>query len=130
MLLVDTSVWIDLLSKKPRQLPKEKDLVQFVTCGPVLQEVLQGLRAHELAGPFQNSFLALPRVSLPVTVDLYLHAADLYRIGRTKGYSIRSSTDCLIAAIALENKLMVWHYDRDFSIIARYTDLQQTTRLI
>jgi len=97
--------------------------MRFVTCGPVVQEVLQGLRPHELAGPFQNSFLAIPHIGLPVTLDLYLRAADIYRMGRNKGYTIRSSIDCLIAAIAIEYQVPVWHYDRDFPLIARYTSL-------
>jgi predicted nucleic acid-binding protein len=129
LILLDTSVWIDLLSKRPKQLPAEAHLVRFVTCGPVVQEVLQGLRAGESAGPFQNSFLAIPRIGNPVTLDLYLQAADIYRMGRGKGLTIRSSVDCLIAAIAIENNVPVWHYDRDFKEIARYTSLQEFTRL-
>ena len=117
------------MSKRPKHKPSEDELVRFVTCGPVIQEVLQGLRFHESAGPFQNSFLAIPQISMPVKLDLYLHAADLYRVGRSKGYTIRSSIDCLIAAIAIENKVPVWHYDRDFATIARYSSLQEFTRL-
>jgi predicted nucleic acid-binding protein len=129
VILLDTSVWIDLLSKRPKHLPTEAQLLRFVTCGPVIQEVLQGLQAHELAGPFQNSFLAVPQVALPVTLDLYLQAADLYRMGRRKGYTIRSSMDCLIAAIAIHQKIPIWHYDRDYPLIARYTDLEEFTHL-
>ena len=125
MVLVDTSVWVDLLSKRPKYKPNESQLLNLVTCGPVLQEVLQGLRSHEFAGPFQNSFLAIPSIGLPVTRDLYLHAATIYRLGKTKGYTIRSSIDCLIAAIAMEYKVPVWHYGRDFSSISRYTSLDE-----
>jgi hypothetical protein len=42
----------------------------------------------------------------------------------TKGYTIRSSTDCLIAAIAIESGVPVWHKDRDFEAFARYTSLR------
>jgi predicted nucleic acid-binding protein len=38
--------------------------------------------------------------------------------------TIRSSIDCLIAAIAIENRVPVWHRDRDFSAIATYTALE------
>jgi predicted nucleic acid-binding protein len=57
-------------------------------------------------------------------VDLYLEAADIYRLGRRKGYTIRSSLDCLIAAIAIHNNASVWHCDRDFDAISRYTSLE------
>jgi predicted nucleic acid-binding protein len=32
--------------------------------------------------------------------------------------------DCLIAAIAIDRKIPVWHRDRDFTAIAQYTDLE------
>jgi predicted nucleic acid-binding protein len=73
--------------------------------------------------------LALPQIGTPVALDLFLNAADIYRIGRSKGYTIRSSIDCLIAAIAIENNVPIWHYDRDFPTIARYTSLQEFSRL-
>ncbi len=44
MILVDTSVWIELLSGKLRHSVRQEDLLRFATCGPVLQEVFQGLR--------------------------------------------------------------------------------------
>jgi predicted nucleic acid-binding protein len=37
---------------------------------------------------------------------------------------IRSSIDCLIAAVRVENSIPVWHRDRDFTAIARYTALE------
>jgi predicted nucleic acid-binding protein len=54
---------------------------------------------------------------------------EIYHQGRSRGYTIRSSTDCLIAAIALENKVPVWHRDRDVATIARYTPLRAVTQL-
>ena len=99
-------------------------LFKFVTCAPIVQEVLQGLRDTPASDVFGAGLLALPRLSDPVPFDTYLQAADIYRLGRRKGYTIRSSVDCLIAAIALENRVPVWHRDRDFDEIARYTSLR------
>ena len=73
---------------------------------------------------FEEKFLALPRVSDPLPLRLFLEAAEIYRQGRRKGYTIRSSVDCLIAAIAIDNRIPVWHKDRDFDLIARYTSLE------
>jgi hypothetical protein len=73
---------------------------------------------------FRNAFLALPVLSDPLPVSLFLAAADLYRVGREKGRTIRSSADCLIAEVAIKNRVPVWHRDRDFDAIASFTSLQ------
>ncbi len=124
MTLVDTSVWIELLNGKLGSKLTDADLLDFVTCGPVLQEVLQGLRDDPASEALRESLLALPVLSDPVPIALFLSAAEIYRLGRAKGYTIRSSTDCLIAAIAIENGVPVWHKDRDFEAVARYTSLR------
>ena len=124
MILVDTSIWIDLLTKKPVRPTQEADLLRFVTCGPIVQEVVQGLRPGAESDVFRSSFLAIPVISNPITIALYLSAADIYRQGRRRGIAIRSSIDCLIAAIAIENGVPVWHRDRHFDAIARYTGLE------
>ena len=124
MILVDTSVWIELLAGRIAS-PSEERLFQLVTCGPILQEVLQGLKPGAAADAFRDSMLALPLIGDPVTARLYLAAADIFRHGRRRGLSIRSSTDCLIAAIAIENRVPVWHRNRDFSAVARFTELEE-----
>jgi len=128
MMLVDTSVWIELLNGGLGSRVPEEELLTFVTCGPVVQEVLQGLRNDPASDAFREAFLVLPVLSDPLPTASFLSAAEIYRLGRAKGYTIRSSTDCLIAAIAIDNRMPVWHKDRDFEAIARYTSLR-TTRL-
>ena len=124
MTLVDTSVWIELLNGTLGSKVTEADLLNFVTCGPILQEVLQGLRDDPASEALREGLLALPVLSDPVPIALFLSAAEIYRLGRAKGYTIRSSTDCLIAAIAIENGVPVWHKDRAFETVARYTSLR------
>ncbi|HUI43102.1 MAG TPA: PIN domain-containing protein [Terriglobia bacterium] len=123
MILVDTSIWIELLNARLGRKVSQRELLNFATCGPVLQEVLQGLRDDPSSEAFRQSLLALPVLSNPLPLGLHLSAAAIYRLGRSKGYTIRSSTDCLIAAIAIRNSVPVWHKDRDFTAIARYTTL-------
>ena len=123
MILVDTSVWIELLTGRGRR-PSADDLLECATCGPVLQEVLQGLRPGAASDVFREAFLALPRLSDPLPSVVFLTAAEIYRDGRRRGYSIRSGVDCLIAAIAIQNRVPVWHHDRDFTTIARYAPLE------
>ena len=61
--------------------------------------------------------------------EAFLEAAEIYRSGRRRGYAIRSTVDCLIAAIAIRNSVPVWHKDRDYSLIARYTPLRAVTQI-
>jgi predicted nucleic acid-binding protein len=124
LILVDTSIWIKMLNGKLGKNISEQHLFNFMTCGPVTQEVLQGLRPTPRADAFRDAFLALPVLSDPLPKSLFLAASDIYRVGRVKGRMIRSSADCLIAAIAIENGVPVWHRDRDFDAIASFTSLR------
>jgi predicted nucleic acid-binding protein len=124
MILVDTSVWIELIAGRKGVIATEEDLSNFVTCGPVVQEILQGLRPGLASEAFREAFLAIPVLSDPIPLALYLSAAEIYRQGRRKGLTIRSSVDCLIAAIAIRNAVPVWHRDRDFEVIGRFTPLE------
>lgn len=128
MMLVDTSVWIELLNGRLGSRISEGELVNFVTCGPIVQEVLQGLRDDTRSDAFREAFLALPLLSDPLPRESFLSAAEIYRLGRARGHTIRSSADCLIAAIAIENRISIWHKDRDYEAIAQYTNLR-TRRL-
>lgn len=123
MILVDTSVWIEFLRGNIQPL-QPGDFRQFATSGPILQEVLQGLRAGTASEVFEKRIRSLPCLSDPVPLGLFLDAAEIYREGRRKGHTIRSTTDCLIAAIAIDNGVPIWHRDRDFDAIARYTPLR------
>ncbi len=124
MILVDTSAWIELLNYRRRPHLTDEELLNFATCGPVVQEVFSGLRDHPWAEAFREAFLGLPVLGDPLPLETFLAAAEIYRQGRRKGYTIRSSTDCLIAAIAIDHKIPVWHKDRDFETIARFSSLQ------
>jgi len=125
MILVDTSVWIELLAGRLTLHPS--DLPKLAVCGPVVQEVLQGLKPGSTSEAFRQAFFAIPVIGDPISLDVFVSAAEIYRQGRRIGISIRSSVDCLIAAIAIENGVPVWHRDRDFTAIARYTSLEASS---
>jgi len=129
VILVDTSVLIELLNGRLKTRVVEEHLLRFVTCGPIAQEILQGSLQGAFADGFREAFLAISRLCDPLRWDTFMEAAEIYRQGRKSGYTIRSSIDGLIAAVAIENHVPVWHRDRDFSFIARYTRLQAFDRL-
>jgi predicted nucleic acid-binding protein len=125
MVLVDTSIWIEVFRRRPRI--RLEDLVDFdevVTCLPIVQEVLQGFadqRAFEVA---REALRALPIVDSPLRADVFDQAVDLYRTARRAGYTVRSGVDCLIAACALRHGLTVLHHDRDYGTLARVAPLE------
>jgi predicted nucleic acid-binding protein len=125
MVLVDTSVWIEAFRRgSPLRLDALVDLDDVVTCAPVVQEVIQGFdedRAFRLA---REAMLAFPILEDPMSVNVYEHAAELFRRGRRLGRTIRSGVDCVIAACALRHDAELLHCDRDFDRIASYTPLR------
>jgi predicted nucleic acid-binding protein len=126
VILVDTSVWIAVFrSKAPLDLEAAVPLEQVVTCLPVVQEVLQGFRDERAYRIAREAMWSLPIVEAPLGREVTEDAVGLYRAARRLGLTVRSSTDCLIAACALRNDLEVAHRDRDFAAIARVAPLRE-----
>jgi predicted nucleic acid-binding protein len=126
VLLVDTSVWIEVF-RKPSRLPLQAvaDLEEIVTCLPVIQEVLQGFREEHAFRVAREAMLAFPVVESPLSLTVFDEAVQLYRAARRNGFTIRSSVDCLIAACALRHGLTVVHHDRDFPRLAQISPLTE-----
>lgn len=125
VVLVDTSVWIEVFSKPSRfRLDQAADFDEVATCLPVVQEVLQGFRDERAFAIARSAMLALPIVESPLRVEVVLEAADLFRRARKAGLTVRSGVDCLVAACALRNRLTVLHRDRDFDLIAQVSGLE------
>jgi hypothetical protein len=125
VVLVDTSVWVEVFRKSTRlHLDSIVDFDEVVTCLPVVQEVLQGFRAEPAFTRARQAMLALPIVEAPLGGDVFLHAVDLYRAARRTGLTVRTSADCVIAACAIRNHLEVLHVDRDFDVLAQVSPLK------
>jgi predicted nucleic acid-binding protein len=125
--LVDTSAWIEVFRRPPAVTLDDivEDRDEIVTCLPVIQEVLQGFddeRAFRIA---ETAMYALPCVETPMARRLVDSAIDIYRRARRAGLTVRSSTDCLVAACALRHGLTVVHCDRDYPHLARVVPLAQ-----
>lgn len=125
MVLVDTSVWIEVF-RKPSRLALDSlvDFDEVVTCLPVVQEVLQGFGAEPAFVRAREAMTALPIVEAPLGRDVFLQAVDLYRAARRQGLTVRSSTDCVVAVCALRHGLEVLHCDRDFDALAGISALR------
>ena len=99
------------------------DLEEVVTCLPVIQEVLQGFRDEAAFRVAREAMFAFPIVESPLRAEVFEQAVALYRAARRAGLTVRSSTDCLIAACALRSDLTVLHHDRDYPAIAAVSAL-------
>ncbi len=125
MLLVDTSVWIEVFRKPSRlRLDAVVDFDEVVTCLPVVQEVLQGFRDERAFQTAREAMYALPMVASPVTQPVFDQAIELYRAARRAGITVRSGVDCLVAACAIRHSLAVLHRDRDFDLLAKVSSLE------
>jgi len=124
MILVDTSVWIEVFrTKGPLRIERVVEFEEIVTCLPVIQEVLQGFREERAYRTARDAMTALPIVESPMEESLFIEAAGLYRAARRQGLTIRSSVDCLIAACALRHDMPVLHTDRDYDLLVRISPL-------
>ena len=125
MVLVDTSVWVEVF-RKPRKFSLESivDFDEIVTCLPVVHEVLQGFHDERAFALARDAMLKLPTVESPLRQEVFLEATELYRLARRTGRTVRSGVDCLIAACAIRNSLAVLHRDRDFDSLAEVSELE------
>ncbi len=128
MILIDTSVWIDFLkgADSPQRL-KLHDLIEkredIAISEIILTEVLQGVTEEKEFQTLKSYLFQFPFYG-PKGVSTYIEAAQIYRACRKRGITIRSSIDCIISAICIENDLALLHKDNDFNMIARCTGLK------
>ncbi len=128
MILVDSTIWIDFLRgtnsvfrEKLHQLIDQEEDVCIT--GIHLTEILQGIKSDTEFERTRRYLLAFP-LFLIKDIDTYIHAARIYRICQRSGKTVRKTVDCLIAAIAIENHLTLFHNDRDFDKITACTKLK------
>lgn len=127
VVLVDTTVWVDLFrgAATPQVATLERLIAggeDVCTCGVILTEVLQGFREDSDFRRTVARFDAF--VFLPMSRRTFVKAAELYRLLRRKGITIRKSVDCMIAAVSIEHDVPLLHNDRDFDPIEEYCGLR------
>ena len=126
MLLIDTSVWINVFRDRSGQVRQQLEVLiagRDVLLTRFTQlELLQGsLNEQEwtlLSGYLETQDYAELKISS------WQAAARIYYDLRRRGLTVRSPIDCCIAQAALENDLLLVHDDRDFETIAQVRALQ------
>ena len=128
MIVVDTSVWIEFFKGTGSSFDQHLTelirvdapiaLTEVIYC-----EVLQGIRDDSVHARVREILQAFPVLLLDG-----LRSADravaLYRACRRRGLTIRSTVDCLIAAVCLDAGAELFHHDRDFDVLAKVADLK------
>jgi hypothetical protein len=127
MVLVDTSVWVDIFRDstglRRAALSTALEGEEVVLSRFHELEMLQGCRDESewtLLKRYLDAqdYLELSGESWGEAARIFF---DLRRIGRT----VRSPIDCCIAQIALDHAILLLHRDRDFETIATVRPLRQ-----
>lgn len=127
--IFDTSVWISYSKgvENPQTLKLDNYLRNFpdnvYIIPTILQEFLMGLRHESDFEKYKFQFQSLNSFKSDwqkTSID----AAKLYFDLRKRGITIRKSTDCLIAQVAIENDVLLVHIDSDFDLMSNNSPLR------
>lgn len=128
MILIDTSAWIEYLraTGSPTAIEVRRVLTSepndVAMCEPVAMELLAGASEDAQRAKLEALVNGLPTLEIDATSD-FRTAAAIYRSARRGGRTVRSITDCLIAAVGIRHGATVIHRDADYDVIAAMTTL-------
>lgn len=130
-MVVDTSVWIDYFNRNTswqaerlRNAIADNEPIHLP--GIVITEILLGLSNNKEAERVADLLTTFEQPQ-ELTLDDYKQAAEIYRTCRSKGKTIRSTVDCLIATLCLRDNYELLSKDRDFQAIERCFPLKNIT---
>jgi predicted nucleic acid-binding protein len=127
MILVDTSVWIEILKDQNGHIVKsfqERVALDSTVLTRFNQiELLQGSRDQK-EWTMLDDYLST-QYYLEASNDTWRAAARIYFDLRRRGLTINSPIDCCIAQIAMEHDSLLLHRDRDFERVSRIRPLHQ-----
>ena len=125
MILVDTSVWVEVLRDKTDRMVKvfrERTGDEIIAFSRFTQlELLQGAK-NEQEWQRLDTYLST-QYYLEATENTWRDAARIYFELRKNGITINSPIDCCIAQLAIETQVLLLHRDKDFERIAKIRPL-------
>ncbi len=129
MILVDTSVLIDYfkgVENKPVQKFHQvlESNIPFGISHLIYMEVLQGSQTDKDFNLLKKYLITQTFYELKKSGESYAEAARMYLELWRKGVTVKSTIDCLIARVAVENELFLLHNDADFNRIAQHFPLK------
>jgi predicted nucleic acid-binding protein len=130
LILVDTSVLIGYFRGAAGE-PYDKldylieNKMPYGICNYVYQEILQGAANKSDHASLKEYLSTLPFYDLLRGKESFEDATYMYMNCRKHGITVRSTIDILIAQIAIENDLYLFHNDNDFTNISKlYTNMK------
>ena len=127
MILVDSSIWIDVLRKRPTEeverLREYSRKALLATPDLVIAEVLQGAMSDRQFVAYQQQLLAFP-VIIVSDYRIAVSAARYYRQLRALGITVRGTIDCLLATRCIADGHSLLARDRDFLPFAHHFGLK------
>jgi predicted nucleic acid-binding protein len=127
MILVDTSVWVEIFKDKTGHTEKAfRERIgpeNYVLSRFNQLELLQGARSQK-EWELLEEYLAT-QYYLEASDNTWREAARVYFELRRRGVTLNSPVDCCIAQIALEHGALLLHRDKDFEKISRVRPLEQ-----
>ena len=122
MVLVDTSILIGYFKGIKGEPYEMLDFlidqnIPLGICYQIYQEVLQGSRNEKEFGVLKQYLNAMDFYDVRYGRKSYENAAVLYYKCRKAGITPRSTVDLIIAQIAIDNNLLLFHNDRDFVLM-------------
>jgi len=127
MILVDTSVWIEILKDQNGHFVKAfqerigSDSTVLTRFNQL--ELLQGARGQK-EWTLLDDYLST-QYYLEASTNTWREAARIYFELRREGITINSPIDCCIAQIAMEYDSLILHRDKDFERVSRIRPLNQ-----
>src|ERR1035438_964206 len=127
MILVDSSVWIDLF--RGDSTPQVEMLDALLGNEPlamgdlILAEVLQGFQSEREFNQAKQLLLSFEMVEI-VGKDIAIQAARNFRTLRGHGITVRKTVDTLIATRCIHSGLILLHSDRDFDPFVTHLGLR------
>ena len=127
MVLIDSSIWINVLGKR-KSKSYTQNLQEVIGARDVVLtrfqqlEVLQGCSSEKEWGKLSEYLDGQDYLETLSTT--WQSAARIFYELRKKGLTVRSPIDCCIAQIAIEQRVLLIHNDRDFDVIGKYFPLR------
>ena len=126
MILVDSSVWVDYFNGRVTPQTDYLDGVlgeEWVAVGDlILAEVLQGFRRDRhfaIAADLMTSLTVFEMLGEARAI----RAAQCYRALRRRGVTVRKTSDVIIGAFCVDERIPLLFSDRDFGPMVRHLDM-------